>query len=46
MYSWREVQTTKDKNQQWQGTIAAPAKDKPNTIGTVTWKFMTVAVSK
>lgn len=46
MYSWREVQTAKDKNQQWQGRISAPVKDKPNTIGAVTWKFMTTAVTK
>jgi alpha-D-xyloside xylohydrolase len=45
-YSWREITIAKNKKQQWVGTITAPAKDKPNTIGNVTWKFMTAPVSK
>ncbi len=40
-YSWREIKVEKDKKQQLKGTISAPVKDKPNTIGQVTWKFMT-----
>jgi len=40
-YSWREIKVEKDKKQQWKGTLSAPVKDKPNTIGNVTWKFMT-----
>ena len=40
-YSWREIKVEKDKKQQLKGTISAPAKDKPNTIGNITWKFMT-----
>ena len=40
-YSWREIKVERDKNQQWKGTISVPVKDKPNTIGNVTWKFMT-----
>ena len=39
-YSWREIKVEKDKNRQWKGSIAEPVKDKPNTIGKVTWKFM------
>ncbi len=39
-YSWREIRTEKDKRQQWKGTISPPVKDKPNTVGKVTWKFM------
>lgn len=40
-YSWREIKIEKDKKGQWKGTISGAAKDKPNTIGKVTWKFMT-----
>jgi alpha-D-xyloside xylohydrolase len=41
MYSWREIKVEKDKKQQWKGTIAAPVKDKPNTVGKVSFRFMT-----
>jgi alpha-D-xyloside xylohydrolase len=40
-FSWRVIKTAKDKKNQWKGTIDAPANGKPNTIGKVTWKFMT-----
>lgn len=40
-YSWREIKVEKDKNKQWKGTISAAVPGKPNTIGGVTWKFMT-----
>ena len=39
-YSFREVKVQKDKNGKQVGTISAPQKGKPNTIGKVTWKFM------
>ena len=39
-YSWREI-TVENKK----GTISGPIKGKPNTIGKVTWKFMTNAKS-
>jgi len=42
-YSWREVKVEKDKKQQWKGAVSAALKDKPNTIGNITWKFMTNA---
>ena len=42
-YSWREVKVEKDKKQQWKGSVSAALKDKPNTIGNITWKFMTNA---
>jgi alpha-D-xyloside xylohydrolase len=38
-YAWRTISVTKAKDG-WKGTISAPEKNKPNTIGTVTWKFM------
>jgi alpha-glucosidase (family GH31 glycosyl hydrolase) len=44
-YSWRELRVEKDKKNQLKGTIAASAKGKPNTIGNVTWKFMTTKKS-
>src|SRR5258705_921191 len=42
-YSWREIKVEQDKNRQWQGSITAPVKDKPNSIAKVTWMFMTKA---
>ncbi len=41
MYSWRTITVTKGKDGQWKGSISAPEKNKPNTVGRVTWKFMT-----
>jgi alpha-glucosidase (family GH31 glycosyl hydrolase) len=43
MYTWREVKVEKDKKQQWKGTISAAVKDKPNTVGKVSWRFMTTS---
>jgi alpha-glucosidase (family GH31 glycosyl hydrolase) len=40
-YSWREIKVEKDKKGKLKGSIAAPVKSKPNTVGNVTWKFMT-----
>ena len=40
-YSWREIKVEKDKKQQLKGTISNPEKGKPNTVGKVSWKFMT-----
>ena len=37
--SWRLVTMKKNKTE-WVGTISEPEKDKPNTIGKVTWKQM------
>jgi alpha-glucosidase (family GH31 glycosyl hydrolase) len=36
-YSWRLIQVSNRK-----GTISDPLKGKPNTIGKVTWKYMTL----
>lgn len=41
-FSWREIKVEKDKKGKLNGTISAPVKGKPNTIGNVTWRFMTV----
>jgi len=40
-FSWREIKVEKDKNGKWKGTISPAEKGKPNTVGKVTWKFMT-----
>jgi alpha-glucosidase (family GH31 glycosyl hydrolase) len=39
-YSWRELKVESRKGV-LRGSISSPAKDKPNTIGKVTWLFMT-----
>jgi alpha-glucosidase (family GH31 glycosyl hydrolase) len=40
-YSWREIKVEKDSNGQWKGVLSAPQPGKPNTVGAVSWKFMT-----
>ena len=40
-FSWREIKVVKDKNGNLKGSISNPVKGKPNTVGKVTWKFMT-----
>lgn len=40
-YSFREISIIKNNSGNFAGTIADPAKGKPNTVGNVTWKFMT-----
>lgn len=42
-YSWREIKVEKDKGGKLKGTIAAPVKGKPNTVGNVSFQFMTPA---
>jgi len=41
MYSWREIRIEKDKKGKLKGSISNAVKGKPNTVGKVTWKFMT-----
>lgn len=40
-YSWRELKVERQKNGRLKGIISAAGKGKPNTVGAVTWKFMT-----
>ena len=40
-YSFREIKVEKDKSGKLKGTISAPVKGKPNSVGNVTWNFMT-----
>lgn len=39
-YIFRSIRITGRKGH-WQGSISSPENDKPNTIGKVTWRFMT-----
>jgi alpha-glucosidase (family GH31 glycosyl hydrolase) len=40
-YSFRTITVTKDRHGKLQGTLSAAEKGKPNTVGNVTWKWMT-----
>jgi alpha-D-xyloside xylohydrolase len=40
-FSWREIKVIKDSSGKMKGSLSDATKGKPNTIGNVTWKFMT-----
>ena len=40
-YSFREIKVLKDGKGLFAGTVSDPVKGKPNTIGNISWKFMT-----
>jgi len=40
-YSWRELKVEVGVDGKLRATISDPVKGKPNTVGTVSWKFMT-----
>jgi alpha-glucosidase (family GH31 glycosyl hydrolase) len=40
-YSWREIKVEKDKTGKLKGFIAPAVKGKPNTVGNVSFEFMT-----
>jgi alpha-D-xyloside xylohydrolase len=42
VYSWRVINVTVDKKGKPTGTISKAEKGKPDNIGNVTWKFMTI----
>lgn len=42
MYSWREIKVIKDKKGKLSGSIAKAEKGKPDNLGIVTWKFMSM----
>jgi alpha-glucosidase (family GH31 glycosyl hydrolase) len=42
MYSWREIKVAPDKKGKLKGTISKAEKGKPDNVGTVTWRFMSV----
>ena len=41
LFAWRDIKVTRQKNGQLKGSISKAPAGKPNTIGKVTWKFMT-----
>jgi len=41
-YSWREIKVVIDKKGKFSGTISKAEKGKPDNVGKVTWKFMSV----
>lgn len=41
VYSWRDIRIERQKNGKLKGSISKPEADKPNSIGKITWKFMT-----
>lgn len=40
-YSFREIKVERNAAGSFKGTMADPVKGKPNTVGNITWKFMT-----
>lgn len=42
-YTWRELKVTKDDRGNWTGSISTAPQGKPNTIGEISWRFMTPA---
>lgn len=40
-YSWREIKVERDKSGKLKGSISAPVKGKPNTVGIVSFEYMT-----
>ncbi|WP_221390575.1 TIM-barrel domain-containing protein [Dyadobacter sp. NIV53] len=41
IFSWREIKVERQQNGELKGSISEPENGKPNTVGTVTWQFMT-----
>lgn len=39
-YSFREISVQKNANGKWEGTLAPPVPGKPNSVGAITWKYM------
>lgn len=40
-YSWRTLSVIRDAKGRLKGSISRAEKGRPNTVGRVTWKFMT-----
>jgi alpha-glucosidase (family GH31 glycosyl hydrolase) len=40
-YAWRDIRVSRQKNGQLKGSISKAQAGKPNSVGKVTWKFMT-----
>ncbi len=41
-FSWREIKVENQKNGQLKGSISKAEKSKPDTVGKVTWRFMSL----
>ncbi len=41
-YSWRDIEVTRGKDGKLKGSISKPERGKPDNVGKVTWKFMTI----
>lgn len=41
IYSWRKITVAPDKKGNPAGVVSKPEKEKPDNIGSITWKFMT-----
>ncbi|WP_128546391.1 glycoside hydrolase family 31 protein [Larkinella soli] len=40
-FSWRTLRAERTRDGRWRGSISPAEKGKPNTVGSVTWTFMT-----
>lgn len=41
-YTWRDISVVRQKNGKLKGTISKAEKGKPDSVGKVTWRFMTI----
>ncbi|AEI50598.1 glycoside hydrolase family 31 protein [Runella slithyformis] len=41
-FSWRTLTAERGADGRWKGSISEPENGKPNTVGKVSWKFMTI----
>lgn len=42
VYAWRDINVVREKNGKLKGTISKAEKGKPDSVGKVTWRFMTI----
>ncbi len=41
LFSWRDIKVERQKNGKFKGSISKAERGKPDSVGKVTWKFMT-----
>lgn len=41
-FAWRDISVVRQKNGKMKGTISKAEKGKPDSVGKVTWRFMTI----
>ncbi|WP_322933039.1 TIM-barrel domain-containing protein [Bacteroides sp. CG01] len=44
VYAWRDINVVREKNGKLKGTISKAEKGKPDSVGKVTWRFMTIDI--